>query len=52
MKIGEIIKIKDEELYNKLMEMAFDYSQCIKRKCKNCKKRKECFKDKGNHRTK
>lgn len=44
MKIGEIIRRKDEKLYNKLMQMAFDYSQCMRKKCKDCKNKKECFK--------
>ena len=48
MKIGEIIRRKDEKLYNKLMQMAFDYSQCMRKKCKDCKKKKECFKEKCN----
>lgn len=45
MKIGEIIRRKDEKLYNKLMQMTFDYSQCMRKKCKDCKKKKECFKN-------
>lgn len=45
MKIGEIIRRKDEKLYNKLMQMAFDYSQCMRKKCKDYKKKKECFKN-------
>ena len=48
MKIGEIIRRKDEKLYNKLMQMAFDYSRCMRKKCKDCKKKKECFKEKCN----
>ena len=43
MKIGEIIRVKDEKLYNKLMRMAFNYNQCIKKRCKNCRNKKECF---------
>lgn len=45
MKIEEIIKMKDKETYNKLMQLRGNYKQCMERKCKNCKKKKECFKD-------
>ncbi len=45
MKIGKIIRLKDEKLYNRLMQMTFDYSKCMRKKCKDCKKKKECFKN-------
>lgn len=45
MKIQEILKRTDKETYEKLMKLKFNYSECMKRKCKDCKNRKECFKE-------
>lgn len=45
MKIGEIIKIKDYKTYQKLMQLSANYEECMKKKCKGCKKSKECFKE-------
>ena len=44
MKIGDILKRIDNETYNKL-KARFNYKECMKRKCKDCKKKKECFKN-------
>lgn len=44
MKIEEILKRIDNETYNKL-KARFNYKECMKRKCKDCKKKKECFKE-------
>jgi hypothetical protein len=44
MKIAEILKRTDKETYNKLKSM-FNYKECMKRKCKDCRKKKECFKE-------
>ncbi len=44
MKIEEILKRTDNETYKKL-KARFNYKECMKRKCKDCKKKKECFKE-------
>lgn len=44
MKIEDILKRTDIETYNKL-KSRFNYKECMKRKCKDCKKNKECFKE-------
>lgn len=48
MRIGEIIKIKEYEAYQKLMELSGNYEKYMKKKCKDCKKSKECFKENDN----
>lgn len=47
MKIEEILKRTDIETYKKL-KVRFNYKECMKRKCKDCKKKKECFKENKN----
>ncbi len=44
MKIEEILKRTDIETYKKL-KARFNSKECMKRKCKDCKKKKECFKE-------
>ena len=44
MKIEEILKRTDIETYKNL-KSKFNYKACMKRKCKDCKKKKECFKE-------
>ena len=44
MKIEDILKRTDIETYNKL-KVRFNYKECMKRKCKDCKKKKECFRE-------
>lgn len=48
MKIGEIIKVKDYETYQKLMQLSANYEKCMKKKCKDCENSKECFKENVN----
>jgi hypothetical protein len=48
MKIEEILKSKDIETYNKLISR-YNYKECMKRKCKVCKNKKECFKNERNN---
>lgn len=48
MKIGEIINRTDKETYDKLMRLSGNYEECMKRKCKDCRKKKECFREKDN----
>lgn len=45
MKIEEILKRTDIETYDKLIKPRTNYKECMKRKCKDCKNRKECFRD-------
>ena len=45
MKIEDILKRTDIETYKKL-KARFNYKECMKRKCKACRKKKECFKNK------
>lgn len=42
MKIEDILRRTDIETYKKL-KSKFNYKECMKRKCKDCKKKKECF---------
>lgn len=54
MKIGEIIKNKDRNTYEKLMKILgnrkMNYDKCMRRKCDQCKFNKKCFKkEKRNH---
>lgn len=44
MRIEDILKRTDSETYKKL-KSKFNYKECMKRKCKDCKKKKECFKE-------
>lgn len=44
MRIEDILKRTDSETYKKL-KSKFNYKECMKRKCKDCRKKKECFKE-------
>lgn len=44
MKIEDILRRIDIETYNKL-KVRLNYKECMKRKCKDCRKKKECFKE-------
>lgn len=46
MTIAEILKRTDKETYQKLMKMIdkVNYSNCMKRKCKQCEEYDKCFK--------
>lgn len=46
MIIAKILKRTDKETYQKLIKMIDKarYNECMKRKCKQCKKYDKCFK--------
>ena len=47
MKIEEILKRTDIETYKNL-KSKFNYKECMKRKCKDCRKINHCFKNDKN----
>lgn len=46
MRIGEILKRKNQDIYGKLVKQSNNYDRCMQRKCKTCKKQNKCFKEK------
>ena len=43
MKIGEILKRTNQDIYGKLVKQSNNYDRCMQRKCKTCKKQSQCF---------
>ena len=47
MRIGEILKKTNQDIYDKLVKQSDNYDRCMQRKCKTCKKQNQCFKREG-----
>lgn len=47
MRIEEILRRTNIETYKKL-KSKFNYKECMKRKCKDCRKKNHCFKNDKN----